>query len=112
MRKANTRRVAWGHRSLDPALALGSRACAGASSSHGLTNGTWRRISLGEGVLGLVGLDNLVGVAAVQLHELGKIELGLLEDLDLLDEDVLKREDLGALLGDLLGNVVGDANML
>lgn len=101
-----------GASSLIPAWALGSRASAGASRSRCLTNGTERRCSLGEGVLGLSGLDNLVGVAAVQLHELGEIELGLLEDLDLLDEDVLKREDLGALLGDLLGNVVGNANML
>lgn len=101
-----------GASSLIPARALGSRASAGASRSRCLTNGTERRCSLGEGVLGLSGLDNLVGVAAVQLHELGEIELGLLEDLDLLDEDVLKREDLGALLGDLLGNVLGNANML
>ena len=101
-----------GASSLTPARALGSRASARASRSRCLTNGTERRCSLGEGVLGLSGLDNLVGVAAVQLHELGEIELGLLEDLDLLDEDVLKREDLGALLGDLLGNVLGNANML
>lgn len=113
MRKANTRRVAggiahsplhglWG---LEPLLGQVARTVS-------LTGLGRRRISLGEGVLGLRGLDNLVGVAAVQLHELGEIELGLLEDLDLLDEDVLEREDLGALLGDLLGNVLGDANML
>ena len=68
--------------------------------------------SLGDSVLGLGGLDLLVGVAGVKFHELGEIELGLLENLDLLDEDVLKREDLGALLGDLLGNGVGNANMI
>jgi len=41
----------------------------------------------------------------VKFHELGKIELGLLEDLDLSDENVLKREDLGASLGDFLANL-------
>ena len=68
--------------------------------------------SLGEGVLGLGSSDLFLSAGLIELHELGEIELGLLEDLDLLDEDVLEREDLGALLGDLLGNVVGDANML
>ena len=68
--------------------------------------------SLGEGVggggVGCLGL--LLGVALVELHELGEIKLGLLEDLDLLDEDVLEREDLGALLCDLLGDGVREAN--
>ena len=50
-----------------------------------------------------------VSAGLVELHELGEIELGLLEDLDLLDEHVLKREDLGALLSDLLGNGVREA---
>ena len=70
------------------------------------------RGSLGEGVggggVGRLGL--LLGVALVELHELGEIKLGLLEDLDLLDEDVLEREDLGALLCDLLGDGVREAN--
>ena len=66
--------------------------------------------SLGsETVLGLGSLDLLVSARLVELHELGEIELRLLEDLDLLDEHVLKREDLGALLSDLLGNGVGEA---
>jgi hypothetical protein len=30
----------------------------------------------------------------IEFHELGKIELGLLEDLNLADKDILKREDL------------------
>ena len=51
-------------------------------------------------------LDHL-GLFSVKFHELGKIELRLLKNLDLLDEDVLKREDFGALLGDLLANLVG-----
>lgn len=62
-----------------------------------------------ETVLGLGSLDLLVSARLVELHELGEIELRLLEDLDLLDEYVLKREDLGALLSDLLGNGVGEA---
>ena len=65
--------------------------------------------SLGERVLGLSRLGLLVSLGLVELHELGEIKLGLLEDLDLLDEDVLKREDLGALLSNLLGNGVGEA---
>ena len=80
----------------------------------------WRgsRFSLvssgGELVLGsgISGLGLLLGVALVKLHELGEIELGLLEDLDLLDEHVLEREDLGALLRDLLGNVLGEAKLI
>ena len=65
--------------------------------------------SLGESVdgIGVDGLGLLLGVALVELHELGQIELGLLENLDLLDHDVLEREDLGALLGDLLDAGVG-----
>lgn len=44
----------------------------------------------------------------VKFHELGQIELGLLQDLHLADEHVFKREDLGAVLGDLLAQLVGD----
>jgi len=76
----------------------------------------WRRRdgSRGERVDsgGVNGLGLLLGVAGVELHELGEIELGLLEDLDLLDEDVLEGEDLGAVLGDLLGNGLGEAVMI
>ena len=35
-----------------------------------------------------------LGSVLVQLHELGEIELGLLEELDLSDDDVLEGEDL------------------
>ena len=55
------------------------------------------RYSLGsELVLGLLLLDGLglLGLLLIELHKLGKIELGLLEELDLSDEDVLEREDL------------------
>ena len=73
-----------------------------------------RKVSLSEGVggSGVGGLLNLLGVALVELHELGKIELGLLEHLDLLDEDVLEWEDLRAILGDLLDDGVGKAKMI
>jgi hypothetical protein len=40
----------------------------------------------------------------IELHELGEIELGLLEELDLSDEHVLEREDLAGLLLNLLAN--------
>lgn len=75
-----------------------------------------RAVSLaGELVLGLflsvslLALDLDLGLLLVELHELGQIELGLLEQLDLADEHVLKREDLLALLRDLLANGVLDA---
>ena len=68
--------------------------------------------SLGEGVLGLSSSDLLLGAGLVKFHELGQIELGLLQHLDLLDEDVFKGEDLRALLGDLLGNGVGQAAVI
>jgi hypothetical protein len=71
------------------------------------------RYSLGgELVLGLLLLGGLgldLGLVLIELHELGEIELGLLEELDLSDEDVLEREDLGALLHDLLAKRVLDA---
>ncbi len=71
-----------------------------------------KRDSLGGGelVLGLLGsvgllaLDLNLGLLLIELHELGQIELGLLEELDLADEHVLEGEDLLALLHDLLAN--------
>jgi len=36
----------------------------------------------------------------VELHKLSQIELGLLEDLGLVDEHILERVELGALLSD------------
>ena len=70
--------------------------------------------SSAESVLGgrVSGLLNLLSVALVELHELGEIELGLLEHLHLLDEHVLEREDLGAVLGDLLDDGVGRAKII
>ena len=71
-------------------------------------------ISLGESVdgVGVHSLLLLVGGVLVKLHKLGEIKLGLLEDLDLLDEHVLEGEDLGALLGDLLGNLIREPDRI
>jgi hypothetical protein len=64
--------------------------------------------SLLDGVLSLRS-DGGNGVVLVEVHELGKIELGLLEELALTDHAVvLEREDLAALLLDLLANIVLD----
>jgi hypothetical protein len=52
--------------------------------------------------ISLLSLDLDFGLLLIELHELGEIELGLLEKLDLSNEDVLEGEDLLALLGDLL----------
>ena len=61
-----------------------------------------------DGVLNLSG-DGGNSVVLVKVHELGKIELGLLEKLALANHAVvLEREDLGALLLDLLANIVLD----
>ena len=69
--------------------------------------------SLGESVGGgTSGGGSLhLDLVGVKLHQLGKIELGLLEDLQLADHNVLKREDLVALLGDLLGGGVADQGL-
>ena len=67
--------------------------------------------SLSELVLGsflLLALDLNLRLLLIELHELGKIELGLLEQLDLSNEDVLEREDLLAFLNDGLANRVLD----
>ena len=66
----------------------------------------------GVGGSGVNSLDNLLGVALVELHQFGEIELGFLEHLDLLDEHVLEWVDLGAVLGDLLDDGVGKAKMI
>ena len=60
--------------------------------------------SLGELVLGLLFLDSLglLWLLLIELHKLCEIELGLLEELDLSDEDILKGEYLRAVLHNLL----------
>jgi hypothetical protein len=42
----------------------------------------------------------------IEFHELGKIELGFLEELDLSNKNVLEWEDLATLLLDFLSNSV------
>ena len=58
---------------------------------------------------GLLALASLFRLLLIEFHELGKIELGLLEELDLSDEYVLEGEDLLALLGDLFTNSILNA---
>lgn len=57
----------------------------------------------------LLTLDFEFWFLLIELHELGEIELGLLEELDLSYEDVLEGEDLATLLLDFLSNSVGNA---
>jgi len=64
------------------------------------------RSSLGDEVgLGGRGRELLSLLFLVKLHKFGQIELGLLEDLSLVHEDVLEGVELGALLGDLLADL-------
>jgi hypothetical protein len=63
------------------------------------------------GAVGLLALDLELWLLLVEFHELGQVELGLLEQLDLADEHVLEGEDLVALLHDLLANSVLDAKI-
>ena len=48
----------------------------------------------------------------IEFHELGEIELGLLEHLNLFDENILKWEDLLTLLSDVFVNLVGGEKVL
>ena len=45
----------------------------------------------------------------VELHKFGEIKLRLLEELELSNQDVLERENLATLLGNLLSNVLLNA---
>lgn len=69
-----------------------------------------------EQVLGLWSDFSRGGVhlffSRVEFHQLGQVELGLLEYLDLADEDVLKWEDLVAFLLNLLANLVGEPKII
>jgi len=85
--------------------------CTSAALEHGRHQLDWFfRCSglqfVGGGSFGSSG--SFVLVFSVKLHELGEIELGLLEDLGLVDEDVLEGEDFVALVSDLLGDGVGE----
>lgn len=57
----------------------------------------------------LLSLDGELGSLLIELHELGEIELGLLEELNLSDEHVLEGEDLLAFLLNLCANSVSSA---
>jgi len=64
-------------------------------------------LSSGESIFGSTGLlwGSSLWLVSVKLHELGKIELWLLEDLNLSDHAVvLEWVDLGAFLLDLFAN--------
>ena len=54
-------------------------------------------------------LDGKFRSLLVEFHEFGEIELGLLEELDLSDQDVLERENLAALSLDFLANALLNA---
>ena len=53
---------------------------------------------------------SVLRTVSVHLHKLGKIKLGLLQNLHLADEDVLQGEDRLALLFDLLADGLGQRN--
>jgi hypothetical protein len=55
-----------------------------------------------DGVFAGTGGGGHFGLLGVKFHELGQIELGLFEDLQLADNDILEGENLVAFLGDLL----------
>ena len=46
------------------------------------------------------------GSVLIQFHKFGKIELGLLEELDLSYDNVLEGEDLAGVLDDLFANSI------
>merc|ERR1712185_465332 len=77
------------------------------SVKKGVSEQTSYSVSL-RSVHGVLGLSlHRGGVVLVEVHKLGEIKLGLLEELDLSYHAVVfKREDLGAFLLDLLANVV------
>jgi len=69
----------------------------------------------GQGVLGLFGLGSQHGGASVtfgrllvDLHQASEIELGLLQDLDLSDADILQGKDGAAVVGDQTGDGLRD----
>jgi hypothetical protein len=64
-----------------------------------------------ESISGLAGGSdslglNSFGLILIEFHKLGKIELWLLKNLDLSNDNVLEGEDLGAVLSDLLVDLV------
>jgi hypothetical protein len=72
---------------------------------------------VGEEVLGLFFLVLLsfhfqFRSLLIEFHELGEIELGFLEELNLLHENVLEWEDLSAFLLDFISNIIRDAKYI
>lgn len=59
--------------------------------------------------VGLLALDFEFWLLLIEFHELGEIELGFLEQLDLADENVLEGEYLLALLDDLFAERISNA---
>ena len=51
-------------------------------------------------------------LGGVEFHKLGQVELWFLEDLDFADKDVLKWEYFGALLLDLLSDLVSEPSFI
>ena len=82
----------------------GREGCGATAARLQATTGTLEGLhSVGGG--DLVGLGSgVLGDVAVQLHELGQVELGLLQHLHLADEDVLQGVDGVGLLLDLGGD--------
>ena len=52
----------------------------------------------------LLFLLDCLGSFLIKFHELGEIELGLFQELDLSNQDILKRENLAAFGLDFLSN--------
>jgi hypothetical protein len=64
-----------------------------------------------ESISGLAGGSDSLGLSSfglilIEFHKLGKIELWLLKNLDLSNDNVFEGEDLGAVLSDLLVDLV------
>ena len=77
-------------------------------TEHLLLLGALAQVRHLDGVA-LVVADGREARVTMDVQKLRQVELGLLEDLDLLDEHVLEGEDLGALFSDLAGNLVAEA---
>jgi hypothetical protein len=73
-----------------------------------------RALEAGDPLLGLglvdLGPHVLSRIRSVHFHQLGKIELRLLEDLDLADKNVLEGEDGLALLLNLRADGLGEGD--
>jgi len=83
--------------------------CTSAALQRGRHQLEWfSEVSSLQFVSGGGGVGSGFLVFLVKLHELGQIELRLLENLGLVDKDVLEREDFVAFISDLLGDDIGE----